>query len=197
MPSLSDSQAGRTTGAWPRRIGLWAAWLGAVVGIVVTLVALTGAVRVFHIPTRSMEPTIPEDSYLTCIRYRPAPGDLSPGDIVVFQPPVLTFQWPRGEPTMFVQRVVALPGDRVHIEGGEMHCNGQPFPSHNGHPCPAPDPSVPTVRGKKPSFPLVVPNEHVFLSGDNNQNCYDSRYFGPIPVDSIAYRPLRDPTTGR
>ena len=37
--------------------------------------------------------------------------------------------------------------------------------------------------------PLVVPEGNAILLGDNRQASYDSRYYGPVPLDSLVGKP--------
>ncbi len=41
------------------------------------------------------------------------------------------------------------------------------------------------MRGREP---LVVPEGHVWIEGDNAQSSHDSRYYGPMPIENISGR---------
>jgi signal peptidase I len=151
----------------------------------------------FLIPSASMEPTLEIDDRILVRKT----GGYSPerGDIVVVNPPpgaetldcgVQGFEpvakrqaCPRpteGEaPVTFVERIVAVGGDRLRIEQGATVINDkrqdEPY-ARTGEPCELCD--LPRE--------ITVPDGHVFLMGDNRAGSADSREWGPIPEDSIV-----------
>ena len=102
------------------------------------------------------------------VTYRFAHGPQR-GDVVTFMPP--------GEEDVLIKRVVALPGERVEVQGGQVFINGQlleePWITHLGGP------GYP---------PTAVPPLHIFALGDNRANSRDSRYFGPVPLERVTGR---------
>jgi signal peptidase I len=89
------------------------------------------------------------------------------GDVVVLKDP-------DNGPLPLIKRVVGLPGERVTVAGGRVYIDGQALPE------PYLDQSTPGG-----SRTWIVPPFHVFVMGDNRSNSRDSRYFGPVPTDSI------------
>lgn len=111
-----------------------------------------------------------------------------------------------------IKRVVALPGDRIEVRGGEVILNGKQL----GH-------AVETAKGTSDKalleevggreYPIAlptgqaagaaslpettVPNGHCVVLNDNRANTYDSRQYGLVPLGDILgrvdyiYWPLR------
>ena len=182
--------------------------------IVVGLFILTFIFQNFVIPSGSMEKTLligdhvlvdrvnlaPLAHWAPFVRYR----TMRRGDIIVFLKP--------GEPDMhLVKRVIAIPGDRIHLHEGYVYLNGNrqdelqaDHPNYSNYDAYRDEfPNVPVLMGHgiTPMWAnelpghiqngdLVVPPGHYFAMGDNRLISLDSRYWGFVPRENIVGRPL-------
>jgi signal peptidase I len=93
------------------------------------------------------------------------------GDIVVFDPP---FESP--EP--YIKRVIALPGEEVSIRDGIVYVNNQAL-------------QEPYLRERPASRGTwIVPEDAIFVMGDNRNNSSDSRNWGPVPLENVIGQAL-------
>jgi signal peptidase I len=91
------------------------------------------------------------------------------GDVVTFDVP--------GEEEALIKRVVALPGETVEVQDGQVLINGQPL-----------EEPWTTQPGGPGYLPAPVPPLHVFVLGDNRGSSRDSRSFGPVLLDQVIGR---------
>jgi signal peptidase I len=94
------------------------------------------------------------------------------GDIVVFDPPYASSN-------PYIKRVIALPGERLSIHDGRVYINDVPLDERYLE-------GVETTCQRAPHCDLVIPDDYVYVLGDNRNNSSDSRYFGPIPTGNIV-----------
>lgn len=149
------------------------------------------------IPTESMRPTLIEGDRLIIEKFTHRYGDIERGDIIVFYPPNETLEhdlWSEftraigifSKDKAYIKRVIGVPGDVIEVrEGKGVFINDkllqEPYKaevSSNGH-C-----------GIKAPYcgPMIVPDDHFFVMGDNRNNSTDSRYIGLIPMDRVVGR---------
>jgi signal peptidase I len=150
------------------------------------IASTTGIARSFRIPTGSMMPTFHAGDVILAVRYNPTASHLVRGEIVIFDATGMQFgDIPLGD--MWPKRIAAIPGDSISVKDGLLMVNGSTIERHGGRAlAPFPAAGSPSL-----TFPLVIPSGHVFLIGDNFQNSLDSRYFGPVEVERIKFRPIR------
>lgn len=104
------------------------------------------------------------------------------GDIVVFH-------YPRDPEKSYIKRVIALPGDTLRIDHGDVWVNGKRVNENY----------VPEeYRDSKSLAEMVVPLGSYFMMGDHRSISSDSREFGPVERSLIygkavfVYWPTRD-----
>ena len=76
-----------------------------------------------------------------------------------------------------IKRVMGLPGETIEIRAGHTYINGEPMD----------EPWIDHFGGRDLS-PTQIPEDHVYIIGDNRPVSRDSREIGPIPIDTIIGR---------
>lgn len=118
-----------------------------------------------------MEPTIPQGSLVDIVLDSSYGKKLKRFDIVAYKFDSGTFE---GE--THIKRIIGLPGEEIEIKKREVTINGKPL-------------DLPVAvdlddLARKP-VRLVIPEDSVFVIGDNTKNSADSRYVGPILISQI------------
>lgn len=112
----------------------------------------------YRVNGTSMMPTLHSGDYV--IGWNT--GERESGDIIVFSEPG---NW--GGNDSFVKRIVALPGDMVSMDAdGRVYVNGTMVERDHDYDGGCANPMGPTM----------VPDNEVFVMGDNVNNSHDSRY---------------------
>jgi signal peptidase I len=163
IPEQPTEQAGQHSETnWLREI--LETVIPAVLLAVVINLFLAQATRVFG---QSMEPNLHTDQRIVVEKLSYRFHLPQRGDIVVLRLPQNTTE-------LLIKRVVALPGETVEVHSGRVWVDGQPLDE--------PYLTQPTL-GEMPA--LTVPDESVFVLGDNRGFSNDSRAFGPVPMELI------------
>ena len=155
-------------------------FLFELVEIVLIAFALSWVLRTYviearKVPTGSMLPTIQlEDRVIVDKFFFKHLDDISPGDIVVFHPPASAHSTED-----FIKRVVGLAGDKLEVRNHTTYVNDQPL-------------YEPYVVDKSANDfgPIIIPEDNVFVMGDNRNNSADSREWGFLPTENITGRSL-------
>ncbi|QTE31354.1 signal peptidase I [Pengzhenrongella sicca] len=176
--------------------------------LVLSLVVKTFFMQAFYIPSSSMEDTLQIGDRVLVNKLTPGPFDLHRGDIVVFKDPGgwlpatteaeqsslrqafdagLTYigLLPQDSGEHLIKRVIGLPGDEVACcdSEGRLTVNGAPLDETQLKPG-----SVPS----EVTFAITVPQDSLWVMGDNRQNSRDSRGHlgdpggGSIPLENVV-----------
>jgi signal peptidase I len=96
-------------------------------------------------------------------------GEIHRGDVVVFL-------YPHDHAKSYIKRVIALPGDELRIDHGQVFVNGRKVTEQY----------VPARFSDDRSQPeMAVPAHEYFVMGDHRSISSDSRDFGPVDRDLI------------
>lgn len=173
-----------------------------VVALVLALLIRAFIVQAFKIPSSSMEDTLLIGDHLLVNKFsyglqvpRPAMievlgirvpffetrlvrswGELKRGDIIVFR-------YPGDRTKDFIKRVVGLPGEKVEVRNRFIYVNDEKWEESYGVFKGAP---YGADTDRIDNFgPYLVPEDMVFVMGDNRDRSSDSRFWGPVPINDI------------
>jgi signal peptidase I len=128
--------------------------------ILLTLLILTRFVSIVYISGPSMQPNFHTGDCVLVLRTQ----KVERFDVAVVK-------W---QDKWLVKRVVGLPSDSLALSDGYTYINGEqvtePFEYFSGN---------------RSISEIQIPQEHIFVMGDNRANSHDSRAFGPVAKTEI------------
>ena len=95
---------------------------------------------------------------------------LQRGDVITFYPET-------GDKRIFIKRIVGLPGETIEADDNSVLANGV---------------EVSFWHGTGTWGPITIPEDAVFVLGDNRAVSNDSRLFGCVPFKQICSKILGD-----
>jgi len=158
----------------------------------------------YRMSTGSMIPTVlPGDLIMTDMRIDHSAENhgLKRGELVVFK-------YPQNKEKHLIKRIIGLPGDKIEIRGRDLYLNGQKISSKE-------NPNIEYKQGEnrkegtitsyekgdsgiyavfyiegseRKDLSITVPEGFCFVIGDYRDNSYDSRHWGPLPLDDVIAR---------
>jgi len=105
------------------------------------------------------------------------------GDVIIFVENDLS-NYGQEPSKQLIKRVIALPGERLVVKDNKVTVYNKKHP--NGF---QPDKTMPygkVITQTAGDIDIVVPNNDVFVMGDNRPNSLDSRAFGPVDSKDIV-----------
>ncbi len=129
--------------------------IALIVGFAASKVLITSA----QVPTGSMEDTIMPGSRLIINRIAYAVSKPKRGDIIAFY-------FPDDEETVYLKRIIALPGETVEGKNGNVLVDGEPL-----------EEDYVTEEIDSDFGPYYVPTDMYFVMGDNRNDSWDSRFW--------------------
>ncbi len=147
--------------------------------IIAIALALALLIRAFvaeprYIPSDSMLPTLEVGDRLVVekISYHFRPP--ATGEIIVFDPPQQLQIQGYAKNQAFIKRVIGTPGQTVQVQNGKVYLNGTPLKEN--------------YIAEPPAYNMEsvqVPEDQLFVMGDNRNNSNDSHVWGFLPKQNV------------
>ena len=119
----------------------------------------------------SMKPTLQDGEFVIVNKLAYRFGEPQFGDVIIFH-------YPRNPDQDYIKRVIGLPGDSVRISNGSVIVNGETI----DEPYIAAPPNYNSV--------WEVPQDSIFVLGDNRNQSSDSHNWGPVPLENVIGKAL-------
>ena len=167
-------------------------WLAVIVGaLLVAFLIKTFLMQAYYIPSSSMTPALQVGDRVLVNKLSYEFGEVSRGDLVVFK----RTEVDTGNKTDLIKRVIATEGELLEISGGEIFITEKGGKDRKLLVEPYLAEGV-TTQGfafeglcpESEANTCLVPENFIFVMGDNRSGSRDSRYFGPVNTDDIVGR---------
>jgi signal peptidase I len=150
--------------------GVMHSWLrDLVVSVVVSAIIIIFLYQPVRVEGTSMLPVLEDQDRLFINKLAYRMGEIHRGDVVVFL-------YPHDHEKSYIKRVIALPGDTLRIDHGQVYVNDARVEESY----------VPRQFEDDRSQPeMTVPQHEYFVMGDHRSVSSDSRDFGPVDRELI------------
>lgn len=172
-PAAPPAQKSSGAGLWLRDL---------LISAIASVLIITFLYQPVRVEGTSMLPRLEDHDRLFINKFVYRFAAIERGDVVVFH-------YPRDPEKSYIKRVIALPGDRLRIDKGEVILNGRLLR----------EPYVPEAYEDSRSMrEMIVPDDTYFVMGDHRSISSDSREFGPVDRTLIygkavfVYWPAKD-----
>ncbi|MBT3221683.1 MAG: signal peptidase I, partial [Proteobacteria bacterium] len=151
----------------------------------------------FRTPSGSMSPTVLAGDHILVSKFRYGLRLPFLGEIFSWDDPshddVVVLEYPEDPRLTYVERIVAVGGDKISVEKHRIILNGQPLELEPAREAEYVDTNCAQMQLQSytegnhivwigpehgpfaTTKPIVVPDDHYFVMGDNRSNAHDSR----------------------
>jgi signal peptidase I len=157
--------------------------------VIIAGIITTFVVKAYKIPSRSMVPTLLVGDHLLVNKFiygikipflrkiiipvtNPKRGD------------IIVFEFPKDRSIDFIKRVIGVAGDKIEIKNKMIFINEKPYTDSYGIYS---DTRIyPKEQQPRDNFgPVTVPENALFVMGDNRDESADSRFWGFVNLKDV------------
>ncbi len=150
--------------------------------IIQTFIVRTYIVQAFQMPAGSMVPTMLVGDHILTNKFIYYFAEPKRGDIVIFP-------HPQEPDRLFIKRVIAIGGDNIAIKKKEVYINGQKI--SETYTANLDTAIFPKNESPRDYYgPEIIPEDSIFVLGDNRDQSYDSRFWGFVKKEAIKAKAI-------
>jgi len=165
-----------------------------IIAVVLALFIRAFIIQAFKIPSGSMRQTLQIGDHLLVNKFiYGVKMPFTMATIIPFNNPkrgdIVVFKFPEDPKKDFIKRVVGVAGDVIEIRDKQVYLNHQPLNHDHGIYMDA----IVYPGGVQPRDnlnPVLVPENSLFVMGDNRDHSYDSRFWGFVHLDDVKGKAL-------
>jgi signal peptidase I len=159
------------------------------IALILALFIRTFVVQAFKIPSGSMLHTLLIGDHILVSKFiYGIKNPFSDSVLIPVKSPqrgdIVVFKYPENPKLDYIKRVIATAGDTLEIRNKKVFINGVAAEDPHGE---FRDPHIlsPSESPRDNYGPITVPEESIFVMGDNRDNSYDSRFWGFVNLKAV------------
>ena len=160
-----------------------------ILAIILALFIRTFIVQAFKIPSGSMKETLQIGDHILVNKF--TYGVKLPfidTTIIPYKKPkigdIVVFRYPQEPKKDFIKRAIGVPGDVIEIRNKEVYVNKKPL--EQDYAIYTDLRIIPKGMQPRDNFgPVTVPENSLFVMGDNRDHSYDSRFWGFVNLKDV------------
>lgn len=160
-----------------------------VIAVILALFIRTFVVQAFKIPSGSMLPTLQIGDHLLVNKFiYGIKNPFTDATLVSITEPergdIVVFRFPKDPSIDYIKRVIGIAGDKVEVKDKVIYINDVKMEDPSGYRTDSP--VLPGGMSPRDNLgPIMVPENALFVMGDNRDNSYDSRFWGFVKTDAV------------
>lgn len=178
----------------------------AIIALFLALFIRAFVIQAFKIPSGSMKPTLLIGDHILVNKFiYGIKVPFTDHYIIQFKKPkrgnIVVFKWPRDERKDFIKRVIGIEGDKIEIRNDVLYVNDEKIKTvyigkYKDENLAQADKYLELLGESKHYIldeyikhenygPVIVPENSIFVMGDNRDNSHDSRYWRFVSLNKL------------
>jgi len=158
---------------------IWSNVKAIAIALLVAFVIRTFIAEPRYIPSDSMLPTFEVGDRIVVEKVSYYFHEPQPKEIVVFHPPKMLQSFGYDADQAFIKRIIGNGGETIAVRNGKVYRNEVPLEENYIQ-------QAPNYQIK----PTTIPNNKLFVLGDNRNNSNDSHVWGFLPQKNVIGRAI-------
>ncbi len=174
----------------PKKSGLRENTEAIIVAIILALFIRTFIIQAFKIPSGSMLQTLQIGDHILVNKFiYGVKMPFNRSTIIPIKNParedIIVFKYPHDPKKDYIKRVIGVGGDVIQIRDKQVYVNNEPMGIRDYVMITDGNMHSPDFSPRDNFGPITVPEDSLFVMGDNRDNSADSRFWGFVNLKAV------------